>query len=333
MRLLVLGGTVFLGRHLVDLASARGHAVTLFNRGRSGPDLFPDVEQIHGDRDGGLNALRGRSWDAVVDTSGYVPRVVRAAAEILAPTTEHYTFVSTLSVYEDWSAEPLDETAAVGRLEDELTEDVTGASYGPLKALCEAAVERAFPGRAFIVRPGLIVGPCDPSDRFTYWPARVAEGGEVLAPGRPERTVQFVDVRDLAAWILDMAERGAAGIFNATGPEEPLTMQGLLDECIAVLRSAAVLTWVTESFLLERGVAPWTELPLWIPNADDHFDCRKAIAAGLRFRPLAETVRDTLEWDAARPAERPRRAGLSREREREILAAWSAVKGSEAQRT
>ena len=189
MNLLILGGTVFLGRHLVEAALARGHAVTLFNRGQHNPDLFPEVERLRGDRDGDLQALEGRRWDAVVDTCGYVPRVVRASAEMLAPNVDHYTFISSISVYADTSKPGIDEQAPVGTLDDPTTEEVTGESYGPLKALCEQAAEAAMPGRVLNIRPGLIVGPHDPTDRFTYWVRRVAEGGEVLAPGNPHAPV------------------------------------------------------------------------------------------------------------------------------------------------
>src|SRR5262245_38592594 len=194
MKLLILGGTVFLGRYLVETALAHGHEVTLFNRGQHNPDLYPDVEKLHGDRDGGLDILRGRRWDAVIDTCGYVPRVVRASAELLAGAVDHYTFISSISAYPSFKAIGNDERPPVGTLADPTVEEVTGESYGPLKALCEQAVEQALPGRTLNIRPGLIVGPYDPSDRFTYWPHRVAQGGEVLAPGRPERHVQVVDV-------------------------------------------------------------------------------------------------------------------------------------------
>src|SRR5688572_29497367 len=197
MRLLVLGGTKFLGRAVVEAAVARGHEPTLFHRGLTNPGLFPDLEHLRGDRDGGLAALQGRTWDAVIDPSGYVPRIVRASAELLADAVEHYTFISSISVYPSFPTPGMDESSPVGTLEDPTVEDVP-AHYGPLKALCEQAAEAAMPGRVFHVRAGLIVGPNDPSDRFTYWPVRVAKGGDVLAPGSPERPVQIIDVRDLA---------------------------------------------------------------------------------------------------------------------------------------
>lgn len=334
MRLLVLGGTVFLGRHVVAAALARGHEVTLFNRGRHNPELFPAVEKLRGDRAGDLAALRGRRWDAVVDTSGELPQVVRSSAELLADAVERYAFASSISVYADLSRPGVDERAPVGRLEDETVEEVTGATYGPLKARCEEAVERALPGRALVIRPGLIVGPHDPTERFTYWPRRVARGGAVLAPGRPERGVQLIDVRDLAEWIVRAVEERLAGRFNATGPAEPLPMAALLDACRRVSGSDARFVWVDERFLLARGVAPWTELPLWVPETPDRagflaVDCRRAIAAGLTFRPVDETVRATLAWDRERaPGSVPPGVGLAPEREEELLRAWRTEQGA-----
>ena len=337
MKLLVLGGTLFLGRHLVEAALARGHEVTLFNRGTTNPELFPQVEKLRGDRDGNLAALTGRQWDAALDVAGYVPRLVRASAALLADAVRHYTFISTISVYADYKVRGIGEDAPVGRLDDETVEEVTGGTYGPLKALCEGAAEAALPGRVLTIRPGLIVGPHDPTDRFTYWPYRVAQGGDVLAPGRPERPVQFVDARDLAEWNLRMAASRRAGVYNATGPDDELTMGRLLEECKAVSGSDARFVWVDEAFLLEREVGPWMELPLWIPETQTEMagfmrvSCKRAIADGLTFRPLSETIQATLDWNAARPelrlAERDYgvplpRAGMKPERERELLEAW-----------
>jgi 2'-hydroxyisoflavone reductase len=327
MKILIIGGTVFLGRHLVEAAQARGHEVTLFNRGQHNPELFADVEKIRGDRTRAedLKALQGRHWDAVVDTCGYVPRIVRMSAEALADYADHYTFVSTGSVYGDTATGP-DESTPVVTMPDPTVEEVTGETYGPLKALCEQAAEAAMPGRVLHVRAGLIVGPNDQSDRFTYWPVRVARGGEVLAPGRPDRAVQFIDVRDLAAWIIHMAEKKQAGVYNATGPATTLTMAQLLETCRTALGSDATFTWAPDQWLLEQKVGVWMEMPLWIPDGpSDGFmfaDIRKALAAGLTFRPLAETVRDTVAWDQTRPAELQRRAGLKPEREAELLALW-----------
>lgn len=327
MRILILGGTVFLGRHIVESALARGHDLTLFHRGIRGRDLFPEVQRVFGDRDGGIDALSGRTFDAVIDTSGYLPRVVRQSAEFLKDRAGLYVFVSSISAYRDLREPGTEETAPLAELPPDAPEDI-GTWYGALKAACEAAVWNAFPGRAQIIRPGLIVGPHDPSDRFAYWVRRLAKGGEVLAPGDPERQVQVIDVRDLAAWMVTMAERGETGPCNAVGPERPLTMGALLETCRDVAHQDAHVTWVAEDFILASGVVPWTELPLWIPASEpdaagmDRVSIARALQTGLRFRPLADTVRDTLAWDGTRPDDLPRRAGLSRARETEVLRAW-----------
>jgi 2'-hydroxyisoflavone reductase len=324
MDLLILGGTRFLGRYLVEAAQEEGHGVTLFNRGLSGPDLFPEVETIKGDRDGDLSALRGRRWDAVIDTCGYVPRVVRASAGLLADAVDHYTFVSSISVYSDVIGAGADESAPVEELEDPTVEEVTGETYGGLKALCERAAGEEMTGRVLNVRPGLISGPHDPTDRFTYWPRRVADGGEVLAPDRPELQVQFIDVRDLAAWMVRMSAEQQTGTYNATGPDYELRMGKLLEECEAVSDGEAQIIWVSEEFLEESGVEPFTEMPLWVPReyaGMQAVDCGRAIAAGLTFRPVSQTVRDVLEWDSTR-VEADLAAGLKPERERELLSAW-----------
>jgi 2'-hydroxyisoflavone reductase len=325
MKLLVLGGTVFLGRHVVAAALARGHELTLFNRGQHNPELFPELEKLRGDRGGDLEALAGREWDAVVDLCGYVPRLVRNSAEKLAGAVGQYTFISSISVYADEGAAHIDEQSRVARLADPAVEEITGETYGALKALCEEAAEAALPGRVLVIRPGLIVGPHDPTYRFTYWPARIARGGEVLAPGRPEDPAQFIDARDLAEWTLDLVERGQTGVYNATGPERPLPLGELLDACRAVTGGDAHFTWVDEVFLLAHDVAPFVEMPLWLPDEAAGLRAAsidRALAAGLSFRPLAETIRDTLEWDATLPADTPRRAGIAPERERELLEAY-----------
>jgi 2'-hydroxyisoflavone reductase len=327
MRILILGGTVFLGRHVVEAAQARGHELTLFNRGQTNPDLFADVEKLRGDRDGDLTALTGRSFDAVVDTSGYVPRVVRETIEALGGVG-HYTFVSTIGVYADFS-QPPGEDAPVATLEKE-TEDWRQA-YGALKALCEEEVRRRFPD-AFVVRPGLISGPWDPTARFTYWPVRVAEGGRILAPEPPLAPAQIIDVRDLAEWIVEAAERSLAGTYNAVS--EPFTLEYLLGTCRQVTGSDADVVWVDPDFLAEHDVSPWMDLPLWLNEPGQEGFLRvpstPAIRNGLRIRPLAETVADTLEWartgrlsDPPAGLERDR-AGLDREKERRILDAWTS---------
>jgi 2'-hydroxyisoflavone reductase len=330
MKLLILGGTVFLGRHLVEAALERGHEVTLFNRGQHNPELFPEVEKLRGDRGGDLSALRGRRWDAVVDTSGYIPRAVQQSARMLANAVEHYTFISTISVYAKLDAPGLDENTPVAMLDDPHVEEVTGETYGALKALCEQAAEEAMPGRVLVLRPGLIVGPHDPTDRFSYWVQRVARGGEVLAPGQPERQIQVIDARDLAEWNLRMVEAQQTGVFNATGPDGVLAIGGFLDTCKAVTHSDAQFTWADEAFLLEQGVAPWQELPLWMPSSEEDMrsvlqvSIARATAAGLRFRPLADTIRDTYAWLAQRPADHEWRSGLAPAREADVLAAWHA---------
>ena len=332
MKLLVIGGTRFLGRAIVNDALAGGHEVTLFNRGQSNPDLYSgEVETLIGDRDEGLGVLNGRSWDAVIDTCGYFPRLVRDSAEKLKDAVGHYTFISSLSVYSDNSQVGQDESGTLGTIEDETVEEITGETYGPLKVLCEQAASAVMgAARALHVRAGLIVGPHDLSDRFTYWPARVARGGEVLAPDSPDKGVQFVDVRDLAAWTVRATQAKLHGPYNATGPNGRLTLGEVLQTCREVSGSAATFTWVSEPFLVENEVGAYVEMPLWVPAeyaGFDTFDCQKAIEAGLTFRPLAETVRDTLAWQATRPADYQWRGGLTPERELALLQKWEASQG------
>jgi 2'-hydroxyisoflavone reductase len=337
MKILIIGGTVFLGRYLVEAAQARGHEVTLFNRGLHNPELFPDVERLRGNRHSNLDALRNRRWDAAIDTCGYTPGTVRASAELLADAVEHYTFISTISVCARFPLSGHDESEPVGTITDEQALEAEsfdtggrptavsyGEIYGPLKARCEQAVKETLPGHFLIIRPGLIVGPHDYSDRFTYWPYRVAQGGETLAPGRPERRVRVIDVRDLAEWNIRMAEERQIGTFNASGADG-VTMGQLLDECKTTSSSDARFVWAGEEFLLEQGVGTWGEMPLWVTEArngifEAHND--KAIAAGLTFRPLTETIRATLEWVKTRPDNDVWRAGLKPEREREVLREW-----------
>lgn len=325
MHLLILGGTVFLGRHLVEAALARGHSVTLFNRGQHGAELFPEVEKLRGDRDGDLAALAGRRFDAAIDTSGYVPRLVRASAELLAPNVGHYTFISSISVYADFAAIGIDEGHPVGVLADPTVEEVTGESYGPLKALCEQAAEAALPGRTLVIRPGLIVGPHDPTDRYTYWPVRVARGGPLLAPVGPETLVQYIDVRDLAVWTIACVERGLTGVYNATGPASPQPFGALLEACGEAAGAPAQPVWASAAFLEEAGVRPWMDLPLWLPTTAEmagfaRVSIAKAVAAGLSFRSPVATAADTLAWAGTRPADHSWRAGLDPAREAELLA-------------
>ena len=320
MRFLLLGGPKFLGRAVIDTALERGHEVTLFNRGTTGAGLYPQLERIVGDRDGGLDGLRGHEWDAVLDTSGYLPRLVGASAALLTDAVGHYVFVSSISVYASF-AEVVDESSPVAELTEPGSEDV-GRDYGALKALCERAVEDALPGRSASIRAGLIVGPHDPTGRFTYWPHRIARGGDVLVPGPAWRPIQLIDVRDLAAWVVTVAEERLAGPFNATGPA---TMGAVVDAARRVAGSSARSVEVDDAFLAAQDVGEWMELPLWVDTRNDewrHFlevDVSRAAAAGLTFRPLDETVAATLA-----DAETVDDVGLTPERERELLTAWWA---------
>ncbi len=340
MKLLIIGGTRFIGRHLVAAALAHNHEVTLFNRGNLS-SAVAGVETIHGNRNSDLMKLQGRRWDAVIDTCGYLPGSVRASAEALSGCVDHYVFISSLSVYADVSTPGIDETAAVATLTEEqlgkaeaidssgqVSAPTYGEMYGGLKALCEQTLEEILPGRVLAIRPGLIVGSHDYTDRFTYWVVRVASGGEVLAPGRPERYVQLIDVRDLAGWIVRMLERRETGIFNATGPPGELTMKRLLEECKAVSGSAASLTWVSESFLDREKVAAWSEMPLWLPEDNPKLkgfmfvNCDKAINSGLVFRPLSETIQDTLSWREKNFPNEELKAGLGSDKEQNLLRQW-----------
>lgn len=332
MDLLMLGGTRFLGRHFAQAALEAGHRVTLFHRGQTGAELFPTAEHVLGDRDGGLEVLAGRRWDAVVDCCGYFPRVVGASARALRDAAPHYTFVSSVSVYASPIAEGADEMATTATLADPAVETITGETYGGLKAACEREVVGVYGNRALIVRPGLIVGPYDPTDRFPYWPRRIAQGGDVLAPMPQDLPVQVIDARDLADWMLAMVERGIGGTFNAVGPQSRLTMRECLETIRQAVGSQAHLVWVDGGFLLERKVEPWMELPLWVTGDDvahGTLSAARAQAAGLGCRPLADTARDTLAWDLARPeSARASSPALAAARESELLAAWAAVRGS-----
>jgi 2'-hydroxyisoflavone reductase len=357
MRILILGGTGFLGPHLVDQALAKGWQLTTFNRGKTDPkrlagDRYAEVRQLKGDRDpkkgDGLKSLEelaavmkkdGSRFDAVIDNSSYVPRITKASAELLAPVTQMYQLVSTISVWQDNAVAP-DESTPVSTMEDETVEQVTGMTYGPLKALCEKAAEAACPGKACIVRPGLIVGPGDDSCRFTYWPVRIARGGKVLAPRAPKPgdvRVQFIDVRDLAAFQLKLIEDGHNGTYIANGPEGPLTMEEMLAGIKATVSNPVEFEWIDDAWLLEQQVQPWMGLPLWIPQDPStagagRANLSKAFAHGLRCRPLAETARDTIADFDATKADRPadfawgsgRAPGISAEREADLLKLWAA---------
>ena len=353
MKILILGGTKFLGRALVDAARAQGHELTLFNRGQQDPAAFPDVEQIHGDRQLPLGDPRGlgalfaadpaRQWDAAIDTAAYLPRDVSAMLSALAGHVAHYTFVSSISAHASHATPGQDETAPVAQLTDAqraevdaipvgapLTSAQLGALYGPLKAECERLVVEAFGAQALVIRPGLIVGPHDPSERFTYWPLRMMRGGDVLAPGRPGRGVAFIDVRDLAEWMVRLVEQRVGGTFLADGPAgAPVPIGHVLDACMRAARQRGMpparLVWAPDEWLLAHKVGPWMELPLWIPEFDPEsagfFDenCAKARAAGLTFRSLEETVRATLDWARARPPGVRGPAGMAPDTEGRLL--------------
>jgi 2'-hydroxyisoflavone reductase len=329
--LLVLGGTGFLGPHIVEAAMRRGHRVTLFNRGKTNPGLFPQLEKLVGDRNTDLHELEGRRWDAVVDTSGYLPSEVTRSAMLLAPNIGRYVFVSTTAVYARLDQPDLDESAPVSTLRDASTEVMTAESFGALKAMCEQAVERALPGRALSLRAGLLAGPGDPTDRFTYWPVRVKRGGEVLCPGRPDDPVQLIDARDFADFALGAIERKLAGPYNVDAPAGALAIGKLIESCKRLLNPKARLTWVPAEFLARSKIAGGTDLPVWSPAEGDEagfgrLSSAKAIADGLKFRPLDTTIRDTLAWFESQPDERTTllRAGLAPAREAAVLAAFHA---------
>lgn len=332
-RILILGGTGFLGPATVEAAIARGHELTLFNRGRTRPGLFPKIETLLGDRDPekgeGLNALRNRKWDAVIDNSGYFPRTVAASAKLLAPNAGRYIFISSISAYAENSVENQDENAKLATTPDPTIEKVTNDTFGPLKALSEKAAAEAFPGRTVVVRPGYIVGPDDPSGRFTYWPVRVDRGGEVLAPGAPSDPVQIIDVRDLGAWLVTLVEQETTGAFNATGPKDRLAWGALLQACRKATRAAHSLTWVPGEWLRREADEVF---PIWAPYGGDTrgfhtWSNTRAVRAGLRFRPHTETVADTLRWYKTQPENgRTKLAGPPPAKEAELLAKWKETR-------
>lgn len=329
LRILILGGTGFTGPYQVRYAVERGHSVTVFNRGRRQAELPASVEHLTGDRNGQLDALKGKTWDVVIDVPSTYPRWVRDAATLLKDSAKQYVFISTISVYADTSKPGINESSPLATMPDPTVEEMR--HYGAMKALAEAEAEKAFPGRTTVIRPGLIVGPGDMSDRFSYWPVRIDRGGEILAPGDGTDPVQIIDARDLAEFIIRMAEQGATGIYNATGPRTPLTMAEMLYGIRAVTTSDVKWTWVPADFLREQKVSPWGDMPVWVPGSGDtagfaRVDISKAVAKGLTFRPLADTAEATLAWYKARPAEQRAalRAGIKPEREAEVLAAWHA---------
>src|SRR5881398_551928 len=334
MRILILGGTGFTGAYQVRDALSRGHKVTTFNRGKTHPGESPDeVEQLIGDRNSQVDALKNRQCDVVIDNPTTLPAWVRDAAQLLKGNVERYVFISTISVYGEVK-QGVDESAPLAKYEGQdpykETLEAMKASgyktYGPLKALSEKEAEKWFPGKALIIRPGLIVGPRDETDRFTYWPVRVDRGGEVLAPGNPNDPVQFIDARDLAEWTIRMVENSETGIYNATGPAKPLGIGPMLDGIKDAEKSNATFTWVNEEFLTQQKVEPWSDMPVWAGKESGiaRTNISRALAKGLTFRPLADTARDTLSWFKSLPQNRQskQRAGLTAEREAEVLAAW-----------
>jgi len=325
MTILVLGGTRFVGKYFVEMAISRGHQVTLFNRGRSNPNLFDGLEQIVGDRGVDLSALEGRTWDAVFDTSGYFPRVVGLAAQALKGNVKSYLFISSISVYKEADTEIQNEDSEVATLAGTYIEEINFETYGALKAVCEEIIQAVFGAGALIVRPGLIVGPGDYSDRFTYWPVRMHRAGNVLIPDIKDQLVQIIDVRDLAYWCLTLLENKVGGVFNATGPLTPYRFEEVVFACAE--GCSANLIWVDGQFLDEHGVQPWSDIPLALDLASSDsglgaIDVSRAVAKGLEFRPLKEIVEGTRTWALSRPENHEWRAGLSPEREANLLREW-----------
>lgn len=338
LKILVLGGTGFLGPAVVEAALARSHKVTLFNRGKTNPHLFPELEKLVGDRDPdkgeGLKALGGRKWDVCIDDTGYYPRMVKASASLLAPNVRSYIYISSISAYAENSRENQDETAATAKLADPTVETMGKGYeyYGGLKALCEQAANTAMGGRCALVRPGFIVGPGDSTDRFTWWPVRVARGGEMLGPGAPSDPIQIIDVRDLGAFLVRLAEQNTTGTFNACGPKERLTIGKLIEDCATAAGSKPQITWVPAKFLMEHGEDGDGSLPIWIPFEGETkgfhtWSNARAVKAGLSFRPTVDTARDTLAWFRSLPEERQKgmKTGLSAEAESRLLTAWRAA--------
>lgn len=329
--MLILGGTGFIGPHLTGQALARGWKVTHFNRGRRDAEV-ENVETLLGDRKGQLDSLQDRKWDAVVDNTGYIPKFVKMSADLLAPNTGYALFISSISAYAGFE-KPNDEDSATGVLTNLDQEEITNETYGPMKALCEQYTRDAYGARCSIVRPGYIVGPLDPTDRFTYWPVRVAQGGDIAVPGTPADPIQIVDVRDLVHFMLDLVERRVQGNFNAVTPPGELTMDQMIESCQRVSGADTKFTWIDEDFLAaqlkpeEMNFAPWGPMR-GVEAAASLTGIKRSLAEGLGSRPLDDIVRDTLAWHETRPAERKAalRSGLSSEKEAELLAAWRARK-------
>lgn len=331
MRILLIGGTVFVGRHLAAELVKQGHELTLFNRGKTRQGLFPGVREVHGDRDGGLDVLADESFDWVVDTCGYVPRVVGDSAQFFKDRAQHYLFVSTVSVYPTTDQAGIDESGTVAVIEDPETEVVDGRTYGALKALCEERVLEAFGDRALIPRPGIVMGPEDPTDRFTRWVARIAEGGEFLAPEDKNQPVELIDARDLASWMALQIKNGNCGIFNTAGAMGSMTMGSMIEGCVKGAGASATPRWVGAETLQAADINGPSELPFWLPDpaAWGLFQVTSAKAAdcGLRYRPLEQTVADTLAWVQQRSEGSTMKVGVPADKEAEVLAGLESTAG------
>jgi 2'-hydroxyisoflavone reductase len=326
LRVLIFGGTGFIGPHFVEVLRGAGHKLTLFNRGKRNPGLFPEVETLIGDRDGKIDALRGRDWDVVIDDSGYVPRMVKLTADLLKDRVQHYIFVSSISAYADLTPPGIDENYKVAVLKDPAVEQVRDDTYGGLKALCEQIVEKTYGKRSAVIRPTYIVGPGDSTDRFTYWPVRVARGGQMLAPGSPRDPVQFIDVRDLAEFMRVCVEQRVSGRYNACNPPGSVTMGDVLETSKRLSAANTTFVWASSEFLDKAKALESGEIPIWSPPTGESagaalVSSARAVAQGMRFRPLETTVRDTLAWHDKRPAAQREklRAGLTPERETQLL--------------
>ncbi len=325
MKILIIGGTKFVGRHISEAVLKAGHELTIFHRGKTNPDLFEKAEELTGDRDGNLEALIGKKWDVVIDTCGYFPRVVRQSAELLKDAVSRYVFISTISVYDDLSETGITEDSKLAELKGDVEEEVTGETYGPFKVECEKVVQEVYGDRALIIRPGLIVGPHDHSDRFTYWVMRTNREGTIVTP-KGDWNVQFIDVRDLAEWTVKMSQDEKSGVYNATGPDFDLTFRALLDRCQKVLGKNPEIIEVDHEFLSQYDVKPWSDIPLWMPGdeASGVFEVNilKAMEEGLVFRRLEETIKDTYVWALERPDDYEMKAGLKPDKEKLIAEDW-----------
>lgn len=339
MKILIIGGTKFIGRHLINAALEISHEVTIFHRGKHSNENIKNVEEVFGDRNSDLEKLINRKWDVCLDTCGYLPQTVKASAEFLKGSVERYVFISSISAYADFTKTDFDETTELAQLTEEQEKEfakidpkselngmVLGEMYGALKVLCEEAVLKVFGEKALIIRPGLIIGEYDFTDRFTYWVVRVSQGGEVLAPGNPQKNVQFIDAKDLAEWTVKMIENKESGIYNANGKPFELTFGKMLEEIKTASKSDAKFVWVNEDFLKKEKVAPWSDLPLYLPESVVEMkgflaaNIDKALKKNLKLRPIQDTVLETLNW--RKTQNDALKAGLSVEKENELIRKW-----------